>query len=504
MKKAHLVQPRDVKYLQTGFILRSAIACAVALLPLNAQEKPLRYVNPLPIGPFMTEAGRLGGSEFARSMADPTVIRHDNKWYLFPTGGMGSKGESQAWVSEDFVHWQYHPLSVAGRAVTITAPDVAEYRGKFYICGNGTGLYRSDNPLGPYELAGDFKDNQGQPLRVFDAMLFVDDDQRVFLYTGGIRGVELDPNDLTHAKGAQVSLFGFQKDHVWERRGESNQDSSGSAVEGPWMTKRNGTYYLQYSAPGTEWKTYSVGVYTSRTPLGPFVYDDHSPILHERGGLIVGPGHNSVVQGPNGTYWMFYHVLYGNNGGFERRLAMDPVGFDAQGRMFVNGPTETPQWAPGVKPNPALDNDTGSVPLTVNTYRIQASSSSPGRDPRYALDNNVHTWWSPKAGEANPWLAVDMARDYMVDSVRILFADDGLNAAKGDVSGSYQYHLEVSSDGKDYKTVVDKSRNSDEQNIEFDEIAPVRARWVRITVTGTPKNLPLSVMEFTAFGKPVE
>jgi len=50
-------------------------------------------------------------------------------------------------------------------------------------------------------------------------------------------------------------------------------------------------------------------------------------------------------------------------------------------------------------------------------------------------------------------------------------------------------HIEVSNEGKDYKTVVDKSRNSDEQNIEFGEIAPVRARWVRITVKGTRGHL---------------
>jgi xylan 1,4-beta-xylosidase len=486
--------------------LHSALLFFASLLvfaaQLNAQQvDALRYCNPLPISPFVVEQGRQG-SAYARSMADPTAIRYNGKWYLFPTGGMGSPGKSQAWVSEDFVHWQYHPLTVADRTTTITAPTVAVYRGKFYLVGNGTGLYRSDDPLGPYEFAGAFKDNQGKLLRIFDAMIFVDDDQRVYLYTGGISGVELSPDDLTRAKGPQASLFGFQKEHVWERRGEGNQDTSRSAIEAPWMTKRNGVYYLQYSAPGTQWKNYAVGLYTSRSPLGPFVYDERSPILHDRGGLLNGAGHNSIVEGPGGTYWMFYHVLYGNNGGFERRLAMDPVGFDAQGRMFVKGPSETPQWAPGVKTNPALDNDSGSVPLSINTWAHQASSSAPGREPAYALDNNVRTWWAPAGGDSNPWLAVDLMREYTIDSARILFSDHGLNAAGGVVSGSYQYRLEVSIDGKEYRTVVDKSRNSDEANVEFDEIPPVNARWLRMTLTNTPKNLPLGILELTVFGKP--
>ncbi len=440
-------------------------------IPLVAQ---LRYCNPIPISPFLVEKARLGGKDFARSMADPTAIRYNGKWYLFPTGGMGSSGKSQAWVSEDFVHWQYHPLAVADRTTTITAPTVAEYRGKFYLVGNGTGLYRSTDPLGPYEFAGNFKDAEGKPLRIFDAMIFVDDDQRVYLYTGGVWGVELNPDDLTSAKAPQVRLFQGNAEHVWERRGDSNQDASrGGATEAPWMTKRNGVYYLQFSSPGTEWKTYAVGLYTSRSPLGPYVYDARSPILVDRGGLINGTAHNSVVEGPGGTYWMFYHVLYGNQGGFDRRLAMDPVGFDAQGRMFVNGPTETPQWAPGVKPNPALDNSTGSIPLSIDMWVRQASSSAPGRDPAYAFDNHVRTWWAPADGDATPWLAVDLSREYTIDSARTLFSDHGLDAAKGDVSGSYQYRIEVSADNKEYKTVVDKSRNNDEGNIEFDEIPPV-------------------------------
>src|SRR5690554_6121054 len=32
-------------------------------------------------------------------------------------------------------------------------------------------------------------------------------------------------------------------------------------VEGPWMTKHNSTYYLEYAAPGTQWNVYGDGVY---------------------------------------------------------------------------------------------------------------------------------------------------------------------------------------------------------------------------------------------------
>ena len=61
-------------------------------------------------------------------------------------------------------------------------------------------------------------------------------------------------------------------------------------TEGAWMTKHAGTYYLQYSAPGTQFKTYADGVYTSTNPMGPFVYAPYSPFSHKPTGFIGGAG----------------------------------------------------------------------------------------------------------------------------------------------------------------------------------------------------------------------
>lgn len=39
-------------------------------------------------------------------------------------------------------------------------------------------------------------------------------------------------------------------------------------LEGAWMTRRNGRYYLQYAAPGTEYDVYATGTYLGSSPLG--------------------------------------------------------------------------------------------------------------------------------------------------------------------------------------------------------------------------------------------
>ena len=71
----------------------------------------------------------------------------------------------------------------------------------------------------------------------------------------GIYVVALDPNDLTRFVGKPKHLFGFNNSHLWERYGEMNEYPDVAWIEGPWMEKRNGTFYLQYSASGTQWKT---------------------------------------------------------------------------------------------------------------------------------------------------------------------------------------------------------------------------------------------------------
>ena len=69
---------------------------------------------------------------------------------------------------------------------------------------------------------------------------------------------------------------------------------------------------------------------------------------------------------------------------------MDPVGFDENGNMFIKGPSETPQWAPGVKARPWKDNDSGLFPLSEDK-NCTVSSEAPGRNAPYAVDNDNRT-----------------------------------------------------------------------------------------------------------------
>ena len=353
--------------------------------------KSARYCNPLPMAS--------GGG--AAASGDVTVILEGGKYYMYCTGG-------GAWISEDLLNWSFQRV-----ANVPVAPHVVKYKGAFYMCGNDGPLYKADNPLGPFTSLGNWKNTPGveggwnDP---FDMDVFVDDDNKPYLYypgrgVSGIYVVPLDPDDLTRFASAPVHLFGFNSAHVWERYGEMNEYPDVAWVEGPWLQKHKGTYYLEYSASGTQWKTYAEGYYTAKSPMGPFTYAPNNPLLRRTEGLVTGTAHGSIVEGPDHQLWQFYTIVLNNPPG-GRRIGMDPVAFDKDGNMSVRV-TDTPQWAPGVVVDPAKDGDSGSIPVTINKMRAmnalsRASSEQSGHDAAYAIDNSTGTWWEPNPTDAQP------------------------------------------------------------------------------------------------------
>jgi hypothetical protein len=515
------------------------IACLVALgagaWALSAQARmpapvlgtSLRYCNPLPI-----EASSRDGSPQGIGLGDVTVVREGGRYYLFGTGGGG-------WVSDDLVNWRYQGVDMREGRVPV-APHVVKYNGQFYMSGNNAPLYRAPAILGPYEVAGNWTDVSGKPFAgvsngrpwvgAFDVDIFVDEGNTPYLYfpgrsTDGIYVVALDPRNLSRFAGEPRRLFGFDPSHAWERYGEMNEYPDVSWIEGPWMLKRRGTYYLQYSASGTQWLTYATGMYTGKSPVGPFTYAAVNPILRKTTGVVTGTAHGSIVEGPDGHLWQFYTIVMSNPPG-GRRVGMDPVGFDARGNLFVRGPSETPQWGPGAVADPARHGDSGSLPLTIGKMRAMNSKSAfssqrPGREAAYAVDNSTGTWWEPADDDLQPSITIDLGpatefdpiQRFRVDSSRILFAAGrGFRspaaappAPNPDGVVAHRYRIEASDDGTEFSTLLDKTRNTITKYVEFDELPPTSCRFVRLTLTGWPRNAgtPLGIVEFTVFGKAI-
>lgn len=475
--------------------MRRTIAILATALLSTAGAFAQTYCNPLPMP--IGAGGNAAG--------DVTVLKEAGKYYMYCTGG-------GAWVSEDMVNWDFTPV----QGVPV-APDIVKFNGRFYLSGNNDNLFVSDSPTGPFEDLGPFK-NTG-PVEYgwnggFDTKIFIDDDNQPYLFwpgrgISGIYGVKLDPNDLTRFLDRPTHLFGFNPDHKWECYGEMNEYPGVAWIEGPWIIKRNGKYYLEYSASGTQWKTYAEGYYTAKNPLGPYRYAGNNPLLRKTEGLVTGTAHGSIVEGPDGNLWQFYTIVLSNPPG-GRRIGMDRVEFDRKGQMSVVV-TDTPQPVPGKKPEREL------VPVTINKMRAMnalsnVSSEQAGFPAAYAVDNYSGTVWMPSTDDTQPSLTIelspatrfDVVQHFTVSSMRILFGSGQGRPFFGS-RGSlpvYKYKLEVSQDGETFVTVLDRTDNKTARDTVYEEFAPVNCRFVRLTVTDWPHESPLGVIDFTVFGYP--
>jgi len=512
-----LSQKIITSYAISGILISFMQSCSPGEIPPDKNLEPYvdnqveHYVNPLPLEKMPVPDGSKweGAWDYDLiNVADPVVVLFEEEYYLFCTGG-------KAWVSSDLVNWKYHEVSLPeGRHAG--APHVAEYRGFLSMCGNSTDLFRAPHPLGPWEFIGEFRDESGEVFDLFDAMMYVDDDDRVYMYysggsTNGIYGVELDQDNLTQFKSKPTHFFSFEPSHIWERYGDLNEYSRLSWIEAPWMTKHNGTYYLQYSAPGTEWKTYAVGYYTGDSPLGPFTYYEGSPIFVHNQGLINSVGHHCLIEAPDGSLWAFFNILLHvwTAEDLERRIGMDRAEFDKNGNLKIYGPTETPQPGPAVHRKSEPAEKENIMPVTINKPFYSYSSAAPGRDAQYAFDNYVRTWWEADKEDPQPTLTLNLSYEdapqyYTISSSRIIFAANRLKRSAGIDMGPFQYKIEVSQDGENFKIIVDKSGNNIEKTIEYDEFEPVQCRHVRLSITGSPAKVPVGIIEFTVFGTPVE
>ena len=446
-----------------------------------------------------------------REAADPSMILFKGRYYIFPSMTRGFL------VSNDMVNWELKPLPDT-LPLYDYAPDVRALGEWMYFCASRRftpcDFYRTKDPE-----SGDFERFEGT-FDFWDPNLFPDDDGRLYFYWGcsnvtPICGVELDPETMKPLTEPVALIHGRKAEHGFERFGENHRYSSeGSAVaqmlrenaakqlgcrpeditdlepiiaslpgdyqamaraalsddpyiEGAWMTKHDGRYYLQYAVPGTQFNIYADAVYVSDAPLGPFVPAANNPFSYSPGGFLPGAGHGSTMEDKSGNWWHVSTMRISMNHNFERRIGIWPAGFDADGELFCN--TRYGDWPQRID----VQNDPWKEPeWMLLSYGKSVTASSEACPAANVVNEDVQNWWKAASDDPQPTLTLDLGSVYDVRAVQINFADDmGLvslpEGAKlwGDEGrGRYieerkfttRWLLETSTDGENWQILEDK------------------------------------------------
>lgn len=478
-----------------------------------------------------------------REAADPSLILFNGKYYLFASMTAGFL------VSDNLVEWEHHQLK--DMPIYDYAPDVRVIGDYMYFSAsnhekNGS-FYRTKDPI-----YGSFEEIKGT-FSFWDPNLFVDDDGRIYFYWGcsnvtPIYGVELNADNMKQI-GEPIELITSNPSVIgYERNGENHIPpktpeqieqtiqrymqaipnvteekieelrvilGNDPFIEGAWMDKHNGKYYLQYASPGTQFNVYSDGVYVSHTPLGPFTLAKNNPYSFKPGGFIPGAGHGSTLKDSHGNWWHTSTMRISVNHMFERRLGLWPAGFDQDGELYCN--QRYGDWP--MKIEQAESNPWENPEWMLLSYGKPSHSSSftEGFEPSKATDENVQTWWKAATNTPGEYIEIDLLSECDVRAVHINFADNHIGLSfpeeaelhKSGHMSRYidqrkhvtRWKLEGSIDGEFYFVIEDKSNTDSDLSHDLVVMEQgIKARFIRCSVVELPFQQQACISGLRVFG----
>ena len=254
-----------------------------------------------------------------------------------------------------------------------------------------------------------------------------------------------------------------------------------------------------------EFNAYANGTYVGDAPLGPFTYAPYNPVAYKPGGFVQGAGHGNTFEDVHGNWWNTGTPWVAVNWNFERRIAMHPAGFDANGQMWSDTRFgDFPHWAPTKKWTTRDESFTGWMLLSYrkparasSTRKPEVVSPTPQRFvPAWATDSttarlssfaaanvtdeNPRTFWLAESKAPSEWITVDLGKAYDVKAVQINYADYESGVFGTDSAVYTRFRISASSDGAAWRTIADLSNEThDRPNAYIELPQPVRARYVR-------------------------
>jgi arabinoxylan arabinofuranohydrolase len=419
--------------------------------------------------------------------ADPSLVQHDGKFYLYATIDPWGGRSLGCWESSDFAHWTYRELawptkeactSPTSKSAMVWAPSVIRAPdGRFLMyvsVGSEVWVGTAPHPLGPWRDT-----NGGRPLipatwnptyHMIDAEAFVDDDGSLYLYWGSGWGW----------KNGRCFAVKLQPDGV-TFDGEPRDVTPANYFEGPFLFKHAGRYYLTYSQGKTTTDTYQVHYAVGDTPLGPFTEAANSPLLvtdHARN--IVSPGHHALFRHEDRTYILYHrHRLPYVADSAYRQTCVDEVRFTADGLMEKIRPTHAgPIWV-------RARGDAVRLPATITASSSADLSRTAGR----ALDNNYATRWQPAARDAAPWLQLDLGRERSVSRLELRSEYP---------TAPLRFAVELSADGHTWNRIAERS-SSEAAGSPLIVAIDRPARYLRLVFPTLDPTAPPSLWECAVY-----
>lgn len=300
------------------------------------------------VASFISPVKVFGSNSVPITLADPTVFYYKGVYYLYGTGG--DESNNQGFVvhtSTNLKTWSKAVGATNGYALKkgdafgnagFWAPQVFHYKGKFYMtytADEHIAIATSDSPLGP------FKQEQKRPIiserKNIDSYVFIDDDGKKFLY----HVIVADGGNRIHVAEMEDDFSGIKKNTVTKcieanTKWENTEQAEWTVTEGPTVIKKNGLYYMIYSANDFRSKDYAIGYAVSTSPMGPWKKYEANPVLSKHNTKMNGSGHGDLFKDAKSNWQYVFHTHFSDTKVGPRKTAIAKAEFDPSDKPKFN------------------------------------------------------------------------------------------------------------------------------------------------------------------------
>ena len=269
--------------------------------------------------------------------ADPFILTYNGKYYLYFTK---EDDGFKVYESDNLYSWIDRGYCLKRGEDVIGnggfwAPEIIYENGLFYmvyVTDEHLAIATSKSPLGPFKQSKKEYLDEGN---MIDGHFYKDNGQ-IYLYF-----VRFNNGNVIHVAKMNDDLLSFDKstekfllkaELPWEVTSKFN------VIEGPFVLKHQGKYYLTFSCNHTEHPDYAIGYAVSDNPMGPFKKFEGNPILHKTS-EVCGVGHHSFFYRLEDNQLMcVYHRHYSLKQNYPRQVCLDEAYFE-DNLLKINGPT---------------------------------------------------------------------------------------------------------------------------------------------------------------------
>ena len=419
------------------------------------------------------------------NFADPEIHRFTDEdgnpvYWIYATGGSNIRA---AYSTDNMKTWTRVNSVIDMSTLTwvnksdpkIWAPSCLYKDGKYYLSFSngdshtsnpdaGINITVADSPAGPFKAFTDGPvvwehDDNYEGMALIDQDLFMDEDGKVYMYYGG-GGTCF----CVKFKDDMSAITPFPDGDVYKKMTGIND-----YMEGPYMIKRGGTYYLMYSKGIWSNDSYGVCYATSSSPTGPFTFG-RQILATDDTGIHKGPGHHSAIYLPENNEWLICYHRWNKDDPY-RSACIDRMVFNKDGS--IRSVVQTDGWTTDDDFGP----DKSNLALAATAMDAGLAYYGGGSAPS-AIDGDAISYWQQNdyASIANgdSWLGMDFGEEIAFNDLKIMWESGTKPTEDG-------YVLQVSADGESWTAIPDASAvYGDTMTATF---PTVTSRYLRVLVT---------------------